>query len=228
LAVFGIVNLANIQVPAVNTSTATGHPSFSWAESYPPANQTAGSSTRDTSQTILLQVKVSANQTITEGTPVTLTVGGSEGAFYFLNASSIYVGFFGADDPNSFVKGPSGTGFAGVSLFPSSKPTAGTNLSLNAGNWLEGPAATIKWQSPGEQPLSVVIVLTNATQLGYTYQKDVVVVSSADSLRGSQVLLGAAALALGAFLFAIFDVVPRVREGRQRSALKGSKTRRRS
>lgn len=219
LIAFGIVNLANVPVPLANVSTSAAHPSFTWTEKYPSANGSASAAIPGSSNgTIIFQVKVSANQSITEGTPVVITVGGSEDTYYFANASSIYVGFFGADDVNSFVKGAAGTGFAGVSLFPSSQPTKGINFTVDAGYWLEGFAATIDWPSQGDKPLSIVIVLNDGSTASYTYQADVVHVASANSPRDSQVIIGAAATIAGISLFTLFRVVPRVRSGRPRKS----------
>ncbi len=210
---FGAVNLANIQIPLVNMSPQTTVQALTWTETYPALN----GSTSPLTNTILFEVHVSANHTVNPGTLVVVTVGGSEDANFFTNTSSIFVGFFGADDLGSFVKGPSGTGFAGVSLYPSSKPTEGMNNLTNNGFWLTGSKATIDWTSQGDMPLSIVIVFANTTTASHTYQNDVVHVVAPGALGPNQFLFGTAALALGVCLFAVFELLlPMVRSSRMR------------
>ena len=112
----------------------SGAPSFTWTEKYPSANGTASAAIPGTLQRHDHLSGQGLREPIDHRGDARRHNGRRERRHLLLREHFLYLrGFLRADDVNSFVKGAVGHGFAGVSLFPSSKPTKGINLPSTPG-----------------------------------------------------------------------------------------------
>ncbi len=151
---------------------------------------------------------------ITENTPVVISVQGSEGECYAQNVTDVYVGFFGAKYVE--IARLNGyelwTGFAGVNLHQNA--TTDELVMFDMGTTLGGLNRTIYWETSGEKQLSLALRYNNFDNFIHIYEHTNVHVYSFDNLRATQFTYVGGFGTLGAIIFGIFEVIPRIKKSK--------------
>jgi hypothetical protein len=163
---------------------------------------------KNINNTMIIQLEVSANETIAERKPVKLSAVGSMGNVYARSVSFVEVGFKGTYPyyPNGEVL-LIGNPFFAVLLFPTSIWPPHVAYSLGSGGaFLAGGYQIVEWRAQGNYYPTIVVHFTNGSLVEESYPEFPIYVESTTVAQGESNTRIELAATIALVVFAVFDL----------------------